>query len=185
MKTPDKLTVPMVSFLETLFQAGGSVTTQYARTQAETNTRKAAQERGLAHYFPCGNRGRGSWRISSDGKIALERWHKMKNSTDEAATAARILADVSWNHDHSALRCPTWQPGDIRAFEAAVRADADRKKLFDLARQQEEKIARLEAQIKDLETGIRLQLVKHSLPAENMIAARRWVKKHPEFKTEA
>ena len=75
--------------------------------------------------------------------------------------------------------------GDVRAFEAAEKADADREKLLDLARQQETKIARLEAQIKDLETGIRLQLVKHSLPAENMIAARRWVAKHPEFKTEA
>lgn len=108
----------------------------------------------------------------------------MDTSADEAATAHRILADVSWNHDHSALRCPTWKSGDVRAFEAAEKADADRKKLLDLASQQEAKIARLEAQIKDLETGIRLQLVKHKLPAENMLSARRWLAKHPEFKTE-
>lgn len=185
MKNPDKLTAPMVSFLRTLLEAGGSVTTQYARTQAETNTRKAIQARGMATQIPSSHHAASSWQITDAGKLALERRRKMDSSADEAATAHRILADVSWNHDHSALRCPTWKPGDFRAFEAAVRADADRKKLFDLARQQEEKIARLEARIKDLETGIRLQLVKHSLPAENMIAARRWVKKHPEFKTEA
>lgn len=185
MKTPDKLTVSMVSFLNTLLQAGGSVTTQYARTHSETTTRKAMLARGLAIQIPPGNHGAGSWQITEAGKLALERRRKMDSSADEAATAARILADVSWNHDHSALRCPTWKPGDSRAFDAAVRADADRKKLFDLARQQEEKIARLEAQIKDLETGIRLQLAKHRLPAENMLAARRWLAKHPEFSAEA
>lgn len=185
MKNPDKLTVPMVAFLRTLLQAGGSVTTQYARTHSETTTRRAMQARGLANQIPPGNHGAGSWQITDAGKLALERQRKMDSSADEAATAARIMADVSWNHDRSALRCPAWQPGDVRAFEAAVRADADRKKLLDLARQQEAKIGRLEAQINDLETGIRLQLVKHSLPAENMIAARRWLAKHPEFKTEA
>ena len=139
MKTPDKLTVSMVSFLNTLLQAGGSVTTQYARTHSETTTRKAMLARGLAIQIPPGNHGAGSWQITEAGKLALERRRKMDSSADEAATAARILADVSWNHDHSALRCPTWKAGDIRAVEAAEKADADRKKLLDIAHQQEKK----------------------------------------------
>lgn len=75
------------------------------------------------------------------------------------------IVEIAKRHARSALRCPTWVLNDVRSYEAAVNADADRGALLALAEN-------------------RLQLAKHKLPPENMIAARAWLANNTSFSDE-